>query len=243
MNSKVIISENIEELSECFAHQLIQDLDIGTKKINIALSGGSTPKVIFDFLSLNYNTKIDWNRINFFWGDERCVPPDNIESNYLMTEEHLFSKINIDRKNIFRIKGENDPETEADRYAETILNTVPRIGRFPVFDIVALGLGEDGHTASIFPMIMKLLASENICEVAVHPVTKQKRITMTGKVLNNAKKVIFFVTGKNKSEIIDNVLNRKNDYEKYPASHVNPVNGELIWLLDKNAASGLKGFK
>ena len=242
VNSKIIISENIDEVSDHFAHEIIQILDIGTEKINIALSGGSTPKSIFDFIAVNYKTKIDWNRINFFWGDERCVPPDHPDSNYLMTKEHLFSKININGKNIFRIKGENDPEVEADNYSSVIIQNVPLQNKLPSFDIITLGLGEDGHTASIFPFILELFKSDKICAVAEHPATKQKRITLTGKVINNAKKIIFMVTGENKSEMIDNILNRRKGFEKHPASHVEPVNGELIWLLDKYAAKGLKGF-
>lgn len=242
MSSKFVISNSIEELAGHFAEILQHDVNSSSSYFNLVLSGGSTPKAVFDFLVGNYKTKIEWNKVCLFWGDERCVPPNHLESNYLMTRQHLISKIVIPEQNIFRIEGENNPELEAQRYSGVILKNVPQVNCIPSFDLIMLGLGEDGHTASIFPDRIDLIISESICEATMHPVIKQKRITITGKVINNSKKVIFFVTGKSKKEIVETIVNRKKGFDKLPASYINPINGELIWLLDKESGQSLSFF-
>lgn len=239
VNSKIIISADVEELASHFARILKDDVNNSANFFNLVLSGGSTPGAVFDYLSSNYKTEIDWNKICFFWGDERCVPPDNKESNYLMTCEHLFSKVEIQEKNIFRIEGEREPESEAERYSGIISKNVPSVNNFPLFDLVMLGLGEDGHTASIFPDNLELITKENLCEVTEHPISRQKRITLTGKVINNSRKVIFLIMGNSKNKIVDTIINRKSGFDKLPASYINPINGELIWLLDKESGKGL----
>jgi 6-phosphogluconolactonase len=239
VNSKIIISADVEELASRFARILKDDVNNSANFFNLVLSGGSTPKAVFDFIAENYKSKIDWNKIRFFWGDERCVPPNNKESNYLMTYEHLFSKLEIPEKNIFRIEGENNPELEAQRYSNVILKNVPKVNSIPSFDLIMLGLGEDGHTASIFPDNLELINKENICEVTEHPTSRQKRITLTGKVINNSRKVIYLITGNSKNKIVDTIISRKSGFDKLPASYINPINGELIWLLDKESGKGL----
>ncbi len=241
VNYDLKIFKSLNELSDYFALELKRLVDSNQSKFNLTLSGGSTPKFIFKYLSENFSDKINWNKINFFWGDERCVLPTDEESNYKMAYDNFFSKISVPGNNIFRIKGEDDPEFEAKRYSDVISKMLPLQNQLPVFNLIMLGLGEDGHTASIFPDQMHLLNSSDICSVATHPTTKQKRITITGKVINSARHVVFIVTGKNKSKIADNILNFSIDSNKYPASFINPVNGKLSWLLDKEAASLLKG--
>jgi 6-phosphogluconolactonase len=242
VNSKFVILNSINELSGHFAEILQHEINCSSSYYNLVLSGGSTPKAVFDFLARNYQTRIEWNKVRLFWGDERCVPPNHPESNYLMTRQYLISKIVIPEQNIFRIEGENNPELEAQRYSSVILKNVPQVNGIPLFDLLMLGLGEDGHTASIFPDRIDLINSESICEATMHPVIKQKRITLTGKVINNSKKVIFLVTGKSKKEIVETIVNRKKGFEKLPASYINPLNGELIWLLDKESGQSLSVF-
>ena len=239
VNYKIDISHNLDELSEKFARLLIAETSL-KNLVSVALSGGSTPKSIFNYIAENYSTSINWGKIKFFWGDERCVPPNDPESNYLMTDKSLFSKIQIPSKNIFRIQGEDNPDKEAKRYSNVITNEIGFKNNIPNFDLMLLGLGEDGHTASIFPNQLELFSSNKICAAADHPVTKQKRITLTGKVINNSSKIIFLVTGKSKSVIADKIINKKKDYKNFPASFVNPVQGELIWMLDEPAAEMLK---
>lgn len=221
------------ELAIAFCEELLK-LRKNQEQFNIALSGGSTPKIIFEELSKNYKDKFDWNEIHFYWGDERCVPPDDTESNYGMTKKYLLDHIDIPRENIHRIKGENDPVIEAERYSDEIKILVNSKNGLPNFDLVMLGLGEDGHTASIFPDQMNLLHSEKICEVATHPSTGQKRITITGKVINNSRAVTFLATGKGKSETLKKVLKEKD--ERLPATYIQPFNGSLKYFVDESAA-------
>ncbi len=209
-------------------------------KITVALSGGSTPKKIFNYFANDYKDKINWNNIKFFFGDERCVPPNNVESNFKMANENLFKPLKISTENIFRIRGEESPANEIKRYEEVLKKELLKKDNIPQFDIVFLGIGKDGHTASIFPNQIELFKSKNFCEVAIHPVSKQKRITITGSIINNAKAVVFIVLGTGKSKIIQELLNTNYLENNYPASLVNPANGKVIWLLDNDAAKYLK---
>lgn len=213
----------------------IIDLLKQNEKLNIALSGGNTPNELFNVLAADYKDKIEWNRIDIYWVDERCVPVDSPESNFGNAEIYLLSKININHDNIHRIKGETEPEHEAARYSDIVLKNVKLHNSLPSFEIIILGIGEDGHTASIFPNQIELMLSEMIYEVSVHPNTGQKRITMTGPVINNASTIYFLVSGKSKSTVIHDILNHKLEANKYPANYIKPVFGELFWILDKNS--------
>ena len=203
----------------------------------VALSGGSTPELLFSVLGDHFSKSLKWENIHFFWGDERCVSPDDPQSNYGMTFKSLLGKIRIPESNIHRIMGEADPELEAVRYSAEIEGFLSQGKGLPRFDLIILGLGEDGHTASIFPSNDMLMEAEAVCAVASHPVTRQKRITLTGRVLNNAARVAFLVTGLNKAAVVEKILNKKSSSENFPASGIVPVNGELVWFLDNDAAS------
>lgn len=178
-----------------------------------------------------------------FWVDERCVPPESDESNFGTAYKYLLSRIKIPEGNIFQIEGENLPNEEAIRYSGVLRNNLRLVNNLPKFDIIFLGIGDDGHTASIFSDQMYLLDSDNYCEVAMNPVSGQKRITLTGKVINNSDRIYFLVTGKNKSQIIKKILDEENDYLKYPASHISQNQSILNWFLDKEAASLSDRFK
>lgn len=227
--SKEAVAENF-----CtFLHNLIKK----NGAVHIALSGGSTPKIVFNELASEYRDLIPWADVHLYWGDERCVPPTDAESNYRMTKEHLLDAIEIPEANVHRIKGEEEPEEEARRYASVLRQNVPLHGDLPQFDLVILGMGDDGHTASVFPHQIELWDSPNLCEVAVHPDSGQKRITLTGGVINQAGHVAFLVTGSNKSERLRQILDKEGNYHQYPASLVAPDSGELLWFLDKAAAA------
>jgi 6-phosphogluconolactonase len=230
------------ELAKEFAEELIQMINESAKKkktFSIALSGGSTPEILFSQISEKFAGSVPWEHVSFFWGDERCVPPDNIDSNFGMAKKNLLGNIKIPSVNIHRIKGEDDPEKEALRYSEEILTFAGIRDGIPSFDLILLGLGEDGHTASIFPGHLDLFNSDKICEVAVHPVTRQKRITLTGRVINNADSVTFLVTGKRKVKIVEEIFKKSPSSLNYPASYIVPVYGRLSWFLDEEAGRSL----
>ena len=242
MKPGINIFSSPEEAVKAFS-TMIKDLvekavDVKTN-FSVALSGGKIAPILFDYLAKNHNENLNWEKVSLFWGDERCVPPEDSESNYGMTKKHLLDYIKIPSKNINRILGENDPHGEAKRYSDIIRNSLDSVNNLPEFEIMLLGLGEDGHTVSIFPNQMELLESDKICEVAFHPETKRRRITLSGNVINNSKKIYFLVSGKSKSFAVGEILNKKSDYLNLPAAHIKPVNGELIWFLDKEAASGI----
>lgn len=235
MNSKIRNYKDQFELSKFFAEEII---NASKKKINIALSGGSTPKLLFETISNFYKDKIYWNNINFYWGDERCVPPEHPESNFGMTKNYLFNNVQINENNIHRILGEIEPIQAAQDYENKILNNIKSDEHgIPVFDWIILGLGTDGHTASIFPNSELIYTENNLCAVSTNPGTNQKRVTLTLKLINNSNRISFLVTGMNKAKIVYEIISGKTSAEKYPASHVNNKNGILEWWLDDESAS------
>jgi 6-phosphogluconolactonase len=230
-------------LAERFAEELVTMIT-GSEKLmpplTVALSGGSTPELLYSVIGDHFSKSAKWENVQFFWGDERCVPPESRESNFGMTQKTLLEKISIPSVNIHRIRGEDDPAGEAIRYSGEIEQYTRKRDGMPVFDLIILGLGEDGHIASIFPSENILMQSDRICEVASHPVSKQKRITLTGRIINNAEKVAFLVTGRKKADIVNKILKKGPSVQNYPASWIVPVYGELMWFLDKEAASLLQ---
>lgn len=238
MNRYIKIFSSPKEVSERFAEDLkrmITDSLRVNKTFTFALSGGSTPELLFSVLGDKYSKSIPWELVHFFWGDERCVPSDDPESNYGMAHKKLFQKVDIPSSNIHRIAGENDPQKEAVRYSLEICAFTKNRDGLPEFDLMMLGLGEDGHTASIFPGNAELLDSEKICEVAVHPVSKQKRITITGRVINNSNSIAFLVTGSKKAGIVEKIINNDLYRKNFPAGNIVPVYGNLSWFLDEDA--------
>lgn len=209
-------------------------------RFDIALSGGSTPQKLFKVLSKKYSDRIPWDRIHFWWGDERCVSPASDESNFKMAADRLFAHIKIPSSNIHRIKGENDPAKEAERYAAEMNKYLNKRNGTPVFDLILLGMGNDGHTASIFPGQLDNFKEVRSCVASRHPVSGQNRITLTGRVLNNANRVFFLVTGQNKALRVSEIMNNDDVAKEHPAYHIEPENGSLIWFLDEPAASGIK---
>lgn len=227
-------------LAEKFAEDMVGLINESAKRkkpFSVALSGGSTPELLFTRLGDYYSKSIPWEYVRLFWGDERCVTPDDSDSNYGMTKRILIDKIDIPASNIHRIKGEEEPGAEASRYSAEISGCMAERDGFPVFDMVILGLGEDGHTASIFPGHLDLLVSEKICEVAVHPVTNRQRVTLTGKVINNAEVVVFLVTGRKKAAIVEKIIHKSPSSLIFPASYIMPVYGDLTWYIDEEAGS------
>lgn len=240
LNTNVRIFRTPYELAEKFAEEIVQmvkDAADNDVPISVALSGGSTPELLFSVLGDHFSKSAPWEFVNFFWGDERCVPPVSPDSNFGMAFRLLFKKIKIPKGNIHRVYGEHDPALEVLRYSDLISGHLNTRDGFPVFDLVLLGLGEDGHTASIFPGRPELFQSDKICEVTLHPLSHQKRITITGGVINNAENVRFLVTGSNKAEVVKKIIGKEKSAVNLPATLVVPLNGSLEWLLDSKAGS------
>lgn len=237
---EIRIFEKMDDLNQSFTDWLKEILS-EKGHISVALSGGSTPKSLFDYWAKNHQKDIAWNRISFFWGDERCVPPTDEQSNYKMTKEHLFDHVAANPERIFRIHGENPPEIETKRYADVLLNELETENDVPLFDIVMLGMGDDGHTASIFPDEIDLWDSPEICITATHPDSGQKRVSLSGKVINAARNVAFLVTGEAKAEKVKEIIQSPECSEKkYPAALVQPLSGKLWWFLDEKAARKIR---
>ena len=212
-------------------------------RFTIVLSGGSTPKSLYNLLATNARTALPWDRMFFFWGDERHVPPTDPDSNYGMADETLLSKIPVPAGNVFRIKAENpDAAAVAEAYEQTILKFFQlKSGEVPNFDLILLGMGPDGHTASLFPGTTALQEKSRL--VVANWVEKMKthRITLTLPVLNAARCVTFLVSGTDKASVLRTVLEEDVPEEQYPSKLVRPAAGKLIWLLDRAAASQLRG--
>jgi 6-phosphogluconolactonase len=240
MNHSVRIFRTPYELAEKFAGEMVLMIKQAAEAnvpLTMALSGGSTPELLFSILGDHYSNSAPWEFVHFFWGDERCVPPVSPDSNFGMAFRTLFKKIKIPEKNIHRIYGEQEPVSEAIRYSDLIANNTRKRDGLPVFDIVLLGLGADGHTASIFPGMNHLFNSDKICEVSHHPLSHQKRITLTGKIINNADNIKFLVTGKNKATIVRAIHKKDKNALNFPASLVVSLNGCIEWLIDSEAGS------
>lgn len=202
---------------------------------SVALSGGSTPKLMFQVLADQFRDEVDWSRIHFFWSDERHVPPDDPESNYRMANEALLSHVPVAPENVHRIRGENpDAAAIASEYEQTIIDVTKQT--LPSLDLIFLGLGTDGHTASIFPGSEVLHETKRLVAAQYVEKFKSYRITMTLPLLNNGSSIVFLVSGAEKAEIVKAVLQGEH---KYPAQAVSPTQGELIWMMDKEAASKL----
>ncbi len=225
------ISEELADLVENNAEK--------SRDTFISISGGSTPKILFIKLSDDFKHKINWKKLHLFWSDERCVPPEDDQSNYGMTKKYLLDNIDIPEKNVHRIRGEDDSGKEVSRVSAEIKRIVLNKNNLPRFDLNLLGVGEDGHTASLFPGKKLKNISDRICGVAVHPDSHQKRISLTYDVINNSAQNIFMVTGAKKADIIYEIMTIKDSFKRYPAARVK-ADEILKWYIDKEAAIKIK---
>lgn len=209
-------------------------------RFTVALSGGSTPKVLHKALAEEpFRSQVDWSRTYFFWGDERFVPSDHAESNYRMAYDTLLSRVPVPGENIFPVQTENrTPQDTAADY-ENRMRIFFQTNAVPRFDLILLGLGEDGHTASLFPFTSAL--KESIRWVVENYVEKLHgyRITMTVPVMNNAAHVLFLVSGASKAKALKEVLQGPFDPERLPSQFIRPHSGELQFLIDQESASKL----
>jgi 6-phosphogluconolactonase len=204
-------------------------------KFSIGLAGGSTPKMLYELLAEEYRAAINWAKTEVFFGDERCVPPEHAESNYRMAREALLSKVPIPGDNVYRMRGEIEPEEAAKEYGLMLKEKFGDGG----FDVILLGLGEDAHTASIFPGTPAVGETKHRCVanyVKKSTTGKSWRITLTAPFVNRCQHILFMVVGTNKSPALAHVLEGPEDPELYPAQLIKPHAGKLTWLVDAAAA-------
>lgn len=228
----VEIFENSEELARAAAEYFVAQ-----NPETVALSGGSTPKLMYQVLADEFRDSVSWSNIQFFWSDERHVPPDHPDSNYRLAHEALLSYVPVSANNVHRFRSENpDAVAAAVEYEQTIIQVTQQT--LPRLDLIFLGLGTDGHTASIFPGSEVLHETKRLVAAPYVEKLKTYRLTMTLPLLNNGASIVFLVSGAEKAQIVKEVLQGE---QKYPAQAVKPTQGELIWMLDKDAAGKLKG--
>jgi 6-phosphogluconolactonase len=210
-------------------------------RARIAISGGSTPKATFALLAdpaQPWRDRMPWQRLELFWVDERAVPPDHPDSNYRMTREVLLDHVPIHPDQIHRMEGELDPEVAAARY-ETVLKNSFRLdgGETPRFDLVALGMGPDGHTASLFPHTQALQEKSRLVTANHVPQMNTWRITLTWPVINRGASVFFLVGGADKGQILNEVITGPREPERLPSQLIRPSSGILTLILDEGAAA------
>ena len=209
-------------------------------RFTVALSGGSTPKALYTRLaSPGCASRIDWARVHVFWGDERCVPPDHASSNFRMAREALLDHVPLPAAQVHRMRGEDHPPAAAASYERALRETFPEgVARF---DLVLLGMGDNGHTASLFPGLSAVretarwVVAEHVDEVGMW------RLTLTPPALNSAAAVLLLVAGRDKAAMLAQVLDGPRDLDRLPVQAVAPVDGTLTWLIDDAAAANLAG--
>ncbi len=237
MNKNIHAYPNKEKLVTATAERIANCIEQAIKQqgiCNMALSGGKTPGGVFSLLAANpYLDSVEWDRLHFFWGDERMVPPEHQDSNFRMVQETLLEHIKMPEENIHRIRGEIAPEDAAAEYTELLHDHFD--GSLPCFDLMLLGLGEDGHTASLFPETDAVEECEKHAVAVFVPKLNVWRVTLTLPVINAAREILFLVSGRSKSEIVQRIMSNKQPAIEIPASMVNPQNGELHWMLDSEA--------
>lgn len=242
------VFQNLEELNDFAADKFVE---IGSEaienrgKFTVSLAGGSTPKSLYKLLSSNkFKDKIDWSKVFFFFGDERNVLPDSDESNFKMAHENLFAPLEMNVNNIFPwLAASETPEIVAEIYQGEIKRFF-KLGEneFPLFDLILLGMGNDGHTASLFPLTKALHETDKIAVDNYVEKLNTTRLTLTFPVINKARNLMFLVAGEEKAETLRDVLEGEFQPEKLPSQSVKPENGNLYWLLDENVAKLLKTY-
>jgi 6-phosphogluconolactonase len=243
---EIQIVTDSDALSRIAADIIVRQSTGTLKKKNffaIALSGGSTPKTLYTLLSTNssYRSLMQWDKIHFFWTDERHVPPDHKNSNYHMAKELMLSQVPVPNENIHRIKAENSKAANAAEQYEQEIRSVFNLktDQLPQFDCILLGMGTDGHTASLFPVTTALNEQKRLVVANWIEKFQAHRLTMTIPVLINAEFIIFLVSGEEKAEMLKRVLEGERNVTPLPAQLIQPKQGKLLWIVDKAAASRL----
>ena len=242
MRPEIRVFNDLENLSHAAANLFTAQAAESITKRNrflVALNGGNTPMRLFQLLATDHRDQVDWKRVHVFWGDERCVPPDDAGSSYGQARDALLSRVPIPDSNIHRIMGELGPVEASGNYSLTVRRFASPPLEWPRFELVYLGMGEDGHTASLFPG-SPVEEAEPVIPVTAHYQDRPaNRVTLTPAVFNSARRVVFMVTGAKKAVTLAEVLSDRYNPGQYPAQRINPTDGGLIWLVDEEAAGKL----
>lgn len=202
----------------------------------MALAGGRTPRRVYELLATEqFKNRLDWSQVFLFFGDERCVPPTDPESNYAMVAATLISKVPLPPANVFRMAGEDNPIENAQAYEKRLREFFPA-SAWPRFDLVMLGMGADGHAASLFPGSDALHENSRWVVTTKNP-QGTNRITLTAPALNHAANILFLVTGKEKAGTLFEIMRGQPDLTRLPAALIRPIAGTLEWFIDREAAS------
>lgn len=242
---EITVLRDLDELSHSAASAFVHIAASKIKKgfmFTVALAGGSTPQRLYELLADEngpYRHKVDWRKVTFFWGDERCVSPDSDDSNFRMANESLLEPLGIPPSNIHRFKSESEPKAAAADYEKVIRLYFNKPMGNPRFDLILLGMGADGHTASLFPQTDALLADGKLVASPFVETFNSHRLTLTPAVINSAENIFILVAGADKASALREVLEGKNDPETFPAQSVDPTSGNMFWFLDELAARSL----
>jgi len=242
MKPEIHVFNDLEDLSRAAADLFVEQAAnciAERDQFLVALNGGSTPTRLFQLLATEHRENIDWRKVHVFWGDERCVPPDDPGSSYGQAREMLLRHVPIPDSNIHRIKGELGPVEASKEYALILKEFASPPLQWPRFDLVYLGMGEDGHTASLFPRSPVDVTESVIPVTANYQDRPANRVTLTPRVFNQARMIAFMATGEKKANTLAEVLSDRYNPAQYPAQRIHPEDGSLIWLVDKAAASKL----
>ena len=242
----VTVFDDSDALIEAAARHFVElahEAITANGRFSVALAGGSTPRGLYTLLATpEYSAAIDWSRAHIFWGDERCVPPDHADSNYRMARETLLDQVPLPPGNIHRIQAEHEPEQAAASYERELCvffePAAAEYGCNPRFDLVLLGMGTDGHTASLFPHSTALQQSDRLVAALYVGSLDAWRVTLTARAINAAANVTFLVTGADKADRLRLVLDGPHRPQDQPAQLIQPSNGALRWLVDRAAMPG-----
>jgi len=236
MNNYVV--NNTEVLFTYLAERFL-NLSLHSQPAHISLSGGSTPRLLFKFIAASdYAQRIKWQKLHLWWGDERCVPPNDLDSNYGQCKHFLLDHIMIPEINIHRIRGEDAPEQEVIRYTQALNQLVPQHNNLPQFDWVLLGMGEDGHTASLFPEAFNV-QDDHLMLLATHPTSKQLRISKSAQLIAHSRRVTYLILGESKANMVQLINQPDINKANYPAAIIHALQGTTEYYLDAAAAKYL----
>jgi 6-phosphogluconolactonase len=247
MDKRVTIEPDLETLSVRAAEEFVRLAEAAQQlsgRFTVALSGGSTPQRLYALLAgLEYYRRVRWDQVHFFWGDERCVPPEHPDSNYGMARRLMIDKLPLPEANVHRMAGEKAPPVAAAEYEKILIDFFKLApGAWPRFDLLLMGLGEDGHTASLFPYNAALQNQKNLVVAPYVEKLQAHRITLTLPVINRGAHVWFLVAGADKAPVLRDVLEAKAPDPGLPATFVKPTDGELIWFVTVEAFKSFKPF-